>query len=407
MKRRRYWIILPLAVGVFFLSMTACSEKKTEESTVEESEKRTEKGEKETTEAEAEGAEELDYENMTAEDLLKDLLDKTELSDENFVWLTSTYRYVPITEELQLEENITSEAFSLLREKEIRYTCSEDSMKQLLASEYPQVRAEAYEWMESLLGLTDTNRALAKEAIGTEKDPYVLRAMIRTLGNEGSDPEIGPFLISMSKHTHPRVREQVAVWIGSSWNKEMEGAVEAEIALIQDEDQEVAKAACRNCGGLEDDRVVAPLAEILNDETKYELHGAAVDGLTDMWLDFPFHEATSEAAYKACMDYYKKTPRSENVPFWTTVGEADMISESSFPEWKEKASYYKPEELIAVMKEIALDPNADWLGRTAAFDVIKTHGGREALEAIKPEVDALTDKDASLVQDSLEDELKD
>lgn len=59
------------------------------------------------------------------------------------------------------------------------------------------------------------------------------------------------------------------------------------------------------------------------------------------------------------------------------------------------------------MKEIALDPNADWLGRTAAFDVIKTHGGREALEAIKPEVDALTDKDASLVQDSLEDELKD
>lgn len=54
---------------------------------------------------------------MTAEDLLKDLLDKTELSDENFVWLTSTYRYVPITEELQLEENITSEAFSLLREK--------------------------------------------------------------------------------------------------------------------------------------------------------------------------------------------------------------------------------------------------------------------------------------------------
>ncbi|EFM38886.1 hypothetical protein HMPREF0379_1388 [[Eubacterium] yurii subsp. margaretiae ATCC 43715] len=41
----------------------------------------------------------LGYANMTAEDLIKDFKDKKELSDEDFVWLVSTYQYVPINEE--------------------------------------------------------------------------------------------------------------------------------------------------------------------------------------------------------------------------------------------------------------------------------------------------------------------
>ena len=41
----------------------------------------------------------LGYANMIAEDLIKDFKDKKELSDEDFVWLVSTYQYVPINEE--------------------------------------------------------------------------------------------------------------------------------------------------------------------------------------------------------------------------------------------------------------------------------------------------------------------
>ncbi|EJP23260.1 hypothetical protein HMPREF1142_1835 [Peptostreptococcaceae bacterium AS15] len=43
----------------------------------------------------------LGYANMKAEYLylIKDFKDKKELSDEDFVWLVSTYQYVPINEE--------------------------------------------------------------------------------------------------------------------------------------------------------------------------------------------------------------------------------------------------------------------------------------------------------------------
>ena len=40
----------------------------------------------------------LGYANMTAEDLIKDFKDKKESSHEYFVWLVSTYQYVPINE---------------------------------------------------------------------------------------------------------------------------------------------------------------------------------------------------------------------------------------------------------------------------------------------------------------------
>ena len=57
----------------------------------------------------------LDYANMTADDLLKDIKDQQNVTLDEFVALVSTYSYVTITDDLELEENITTEAIKNLR----------------------------------------------------------------------------------------------------------------------------------------------------------------------------------------------------------------------------------------------------------------------------------------------------
>ena len=67
---------------------------------------------------------------------------------------------------------------------------------------------------------------------------------MRALGNEGGkDAEIGKFLLDAAKNENAVVRRQAAVAIGITWNKTLDGAVDAEIELMKDSDNEVRKAA--------------------------------------------------------------------------------------------------------------------------------------------------------------------
>lgn len=267
---------------------------------------------------------------------------------------------------------------------------------------------EGYKAIDSFFGISEDDKELAKEELKTEKEPCVLKAAIEKLGNEGgSDPEIGAFLIAMSKDENAKLRETAAFWIGSSWNESMEGAVEAELTLMQDENPDVSSAACRYCGKLGDPSVIAPLVEILNDEEKCKLHGDCMASLSTLWLDYPFHEKTNEEAYRATLDYFKKTPRDGSIPASGTFYAILSIAESNFDAWKEKADYYNSEEIVAAMTEIALDPDAASQSRREAIKVIKAHGGKEALEALKPTVDGLTDGHAERVQSELEEALQD
>ena len=107
------------------------------------------------------------------------------------------------------------------------------------------------------------------------------------------------------------------------------------------------------------------------------------------------------------MDYLKKTPRTDKVPAWTAVGSFKTTStQSSFTEWKQKATYFNTDEVYNVMVDILKDGNANWLGRTAAIDVIKAHCTQEQFDSLKAIVDGLTDSKASLVQSSYENKAK-
>ena len=346
------------------------------------------------------------YAEMSVEDLLSGIKDKNNVSVDEFVDLIESYKNVKINDDFTLEDNITDEALSSL-ESDAKPKFDE-YIEKLLKSDSPQVRGYALSLMPSFTGVSSKNLDRAKELIKTEEDEYVLYNATKALSNEAkSSPEIAEFLIKMTKHKNPLIRKAAASAIGNSWSEGVEGATEAIITLMNDEDKEVRKVACKYSGKLHDEAVIDPLVQILNNPDDADLHGDCVDGLTYLWYDYPFFEQTSEKAYNATLDYLKKTPRTENVPAWTAVGAFKTTStQDSFKQWKEKATYFNTDELYNVMVEIVKDPEANYLARTAAMDEIKSHCSADQFNSLEEIVNGLTDPKAKTIQSSYQSKKK-
>lgn len=348
---------------------------------------------------------ELDYDNLTAEELLdKIVADRKDLTLDEYATLISTFSFVDIDEDLDLVDNITSEAIRILRnDDDVIMPAGSSVFQKLVKSESPQVRGYVMGFTSSLFGTSDTNLALLKEAIENETEPYVLKCAVSALSNEGgTDPVVGQFLIDMAKHENKQVRLQATYALGNYWSQKVDGAVDTIIALMSDEDKDVRSAAYRYSSKLGDEAVIAPIVEMLNDPELYDYHDDGIISLNYMWYNYPFHDTTSETAYNAVMDYLKNAPRTENTPPWNAISDLRSKAESSFDEWKEKATYYNPDDIVAVMTDLIADPDINWLGRSAAIDVIVTHGTREQLEGLKDMIDGLTDRNANLIQSAYE-----
>ena len=343
---------------------------------------------------------------MTKEDLLSHIKDINNVTSEEFIWLVSTYSNVNIKDDFTLEDNITDEAIDAIKSEampsESTYIAS------LLKSEAPQVRGYAISQVTSLLGVSKDNIELAKELIATEKDPYVLYKATQALSNEArSAKEIADFLIKMASHENAKIRAKAALALGNSWSKGVEGAVDTIITLMNDSDKEVRKNACKYSGKLADEKVIEPLVKILNNAEDADIHGSCIDGLVYLWYDYPFFENKSEKAYKATMDYLKKTPRTDKIPAWTAVGSFKVTStQDSFKKWKEEAKYFNVDEVYNIMVDIIKDGDADWLARSSAIDVIKAHCSEDKFKGLKEIIDGLTDSNANLVKSSYESEAK-
>ena len=355
------------------------------------------------TEETGSAAQDFDYANSTAEDLLSHISDRENLTTDEFKWLISTYSNVKINDDFTLEDNITDEALKEL--KSSAFPPLSSYVEDLIKSDSAQVRGYVVSQMSSLFGVSGSNIELAKDLLKNEKEPYVIYKAAKALSNElKSDEAIAEFFKKISESDNALIRKAAVQGFANSWSKDVEGATDIVIKMMNDTDKEVRKAACSGAGNLGDESVIEPLVKILNNPDDYEIHGSCIEGLVDLWYDFPFFEKTSEKAYKATMDYLKKTPRTENVPYWTTVGSFKTTStQDSFTKWKEKATYFKEDEIYNVMVDIIKDENANWLGRSSAIDVIKAHCSEEKYKSLKTIIDGLTDSKASLLQSSYKD----
>ena len=351
------------------------------------------------------------YEEMTADELIASKIkDKKNVTAEEYANLVSTLSNVKINDDLELEDNITLEAIEKLEEDEdAKLPELDDYVTKLFESDAPQVRGYAVSLISGLFGVNDENLKAAKQMIKDEKDAFVIYEAIDALGNEGgNDAEVGEFLINSAKNDNALIRKQVAYRLGSSWNKDLEGAVETEIELMSDKDDEVRSAAYRNAGGLEDERVIEPIVEMLNNDEDVDFHGDGIDSLVDLWFDYPFHENTSEAAYNATMDYLRRSvPGNKEIPAWIAVTSFRTINEDKFDAWKAKAAYYNPAEIAEVMTAIAVNPDIDWLARTGAVEMVSVHCTKEQYDALGAAVNALTDSNASFVKNEYEEHLAD
>lgn len=343
----------------------------------------------------------LDYANMTADDLLKDIKDQQNVTLDEFVALVSTYSYVTITDDLELEDNITTEAIKKLKENGAQLPSPSEYVEPLLKSEAPQVRGYAISNVGSLLGVSDSHIAAAKEMLKNEKDPYVICRVVRALANEGGkDADIGAFLLNAAKSENSKVRRETAMAIGSSWNKDLDGAVDTMITLMSDSDNDVRSKAYEYAGGLGDEKIIEPIVIMLNNPEDAQLHGNGIDSLNKLWYDFPFHEKTSEAAYRATMDYFKTTPRTRDVPSWTAISSLKNKNDSHYDEWRAKATYFNEDEFAQIMTEIIKDTDAISFARSGAVDNIAAHCSKETFNSLAAVIDGLTDKDAKSIQDT-------
>ena len=221
---------------------------------------------------------------------------------------------------LDKKDCITNEVLDALKQDKVLLPSLSDVAAKLAKHESPIVRGKAYSAFSGLFGASDKDISIAKEAIKNEKDAYGLQELVAGLSNEGNkDPEVGKFLVDMSKHENSFVRRKAAIALANTWSNKVEGAVDAVIAMMGDSDENVAKLACSGSGKLGDEKVIEPIVNILNDESKKGLHGDCIRGLSVMWLDYPFHKNHNENAYKATMDYLKKTPRTKDIPAWNAI----------------------------------------------------------------------------------------
>ena len=350
--------------------------------------------------------ESIDYANMTQEDLLSHIKDRENVTVDEYVWLISTYSYVNIKDDLTLEKNITDEAIKAIASN--AKPSQEKYIEKIIKSESPQVRGYALTLMPSLIGVSSKNLELAKELIKNETNDYVLYQATKALSNEAkSGKEIADFLIKMAEHQNAKIRTAAAGALGNSWSEGVEGAVQTVIKLMNDTDKDVRKVACRNAGKLNDESVIEPLVQILNNSDDADIHGSCIEGLVTLWYDYPFFKKNSEKAYNATMDYLKKTPRTDKVPAWTAVGSFKTTStQSSFTEWKQKATYFNTDDLYNIMVDIIKDENANYLSRTSAIDIVKAHCSEEQFNSLEEIVNSLTDKKAAIVKSSYESKKK-
>ncbi len=312
------------------------------------------------------------YDAISPEDLLTacGIADPQNLTEDEYFKLLETYRFVDLDyEKMEMAANSpTKEAIKLVKKLSI-----DKVMDRLLDSEYPQVRGYGLASLQGLFGVNEKSMQKALEVLETEKDDYCLYSATCGLMNEmKSDPKVAEFIFKMADHSNTRIRVRAAIAIGNSWSKGVDGTVEKIIAMMNDPEIEVQKTALANAGKLRDEAVIEPIVAVLNDESRAKVHGDAVRGLSTLWLDYPMHESTSEAAYKATLDYYSKTPRNKDVPAWSGVSTFNTVSEKGLTDnqWREKATYFNADKFTKVMADLIADPDANWLAKEPAMKAV-------------------------------------
>ena len=333
---------------------------------------------------------------MSAQDLIDRIKDVKNITEDEALALYSTYAYTNYTEDFYgREENITDEAFKILKMMDARFHIPQQSGITCSTVKMPTFRAYAFTTIGGLFGTSSEEEKMAEEVLAKETEPVVLFAALRSLGGAVSNPAVAEFVLNMTEHENANVRKQAALAIGSEWAMGIDGMVDAILKLMGDEDEEVRTCAYKYAGRLHDDRVIDSLEEVLKDSSLVRFHDACITSLTYMWYDYPSHRYTNERAYRITIDYLSQKPRNGDIPYWTTVGAFRSASSmgTSYEDWKKEATYFDEAEINNLMLDIVADQDADRRGREIAMKYIMERGDDASKESLKNIMENMTEDD--------------
>lgn len=240
-------------------------------------------------------------------------------------------------------------------------------------------------------------------ALKAEKSPKVIAAGLKSLMNNLKvSSDLYEFTKECAKHDDKDVRNSAALTLSNSNNKSVDGIFDEAIKLLNDSEKDVRKTVCKNLPHLGNEAVIPEIVKILtsSEQKDIDIHGDCLDGLVSMWYNYPAFDSQSEAAYKATLDYLKTTPRTNNVPAWNGMGKLGYNADKK-PDWKAGATYFKAEELVSVMSDIAKDAAVSFNARKGAIKSIAAIGSKADLEALNAAIDESDSKTKKAVADAL------
>ncbi len=249
----------------------------------------------------------------------------------------------------------------------------------------PAVRLQSSQLMSSIFGATDESQKVIIAAAKDEKDPMVLKQLIRTVASSiKKSDEVRKMLLASTQHKNLKVRIQVVSALTASWAAGTEGTLEAAIKMIEEDPKEEVRAyACKYIGARADERAL-PILKKYTKESKSnpKMYAACLRGLIGMWSSPIPHKTPSKKAYKLTLDRLKQKPRVKEI--WTVISGLDWAKKAEF---QKQASWYKAEKVRKILKDIILDKKFYWLGRSGAASTFQKLGAdKAALEAVKKKI---------------------
>lgn len=348
------------------------------------------------------------YAALTADDLISKLIkDKAAPTVEEYTALIETIELAELDERFNFADNATNDAFLQLKSDGATLPNILDCANAIIANDSAKVRAYYYSKLGNVFFDESTAYyAPIKAKILAETEAIAIAYTFRYLAsNFRSDAEFCNFVLSHKDNENVMVRKWFSSAVTYLQPADKTPFVDAVIELLGDEDVDVVTEAALNCGTLEDDRLVEPLAKILKDENLADAHDDALTSLIRMWYDYPAHDNYSEAAYKATMDYLKGDYASADLPNW--LGLSKMATKGTkYDAWAAKATYVNNDEIVEAAKNIFEDEAKARLVRTQCISIIGVFGDKADLEALQATIDKVESaSDKSSYQSKLDAEL--
>ena len=346
------------------------------------------------------------YAEMTGEALVSKLVkDKAAPTADEYVAIIETIEFAEVDDRCDFEENATAEALKFLEGEKATFPNVLECADAVLANESAKVRAYYYQQLNNQLfdeSVPAYTPILTK--ILSEKESIAIYQALRFAArNFAEEKTFIDFVISLSDSTDANIRRVVCYAVQYIRTDDKEPLAQMMFKLIEDEDKDVRKEAALYCYKLKDDRFVPILKDILLDESQSDLHTNAGDALCRMWYNYPAHDAHSEAAYKATMEYFKAAFEDTGLPNWQVVNKIALKGKTNYDKWFAEASYFDAEEVVEIMKNIFNNASKDRLLREQCIKVVATFGDKADLEALQAGIDA-TEKefDKNSLQDKLD-----